>query len=195
LVLKTEAAALCAFIKGRVAKCEALQVFIDAAEAGTSDILVASTSAVCGVTPLQIILIPMPTTRSSRNQAVFVEGDGYRTVATCALDLLGFDDNDDWSADESWERLDNTNIDKMLDFSIRPATAVKYGPIWNKWLEFVCLHEVEVMPPEVRVLEIFIANTADFSGSARVARTAAAAVAHFCALAGLDSPFGFYADG
>jgi hypothetical protein len=112
-------------------------------------------------------------------------------VATRALDLSGIDDNDNCSADESWEHLDNTNVDKMLDSSVRPATAAKCGRIWNRWLEFVCLHEVKVMPPEVRALEIFIADTADFSGSAGVAMTAAAAVAHFSALAGFDLPFGF----
>jgi hypothetical protein len=97
---EAEAAALCAFIKGRVAECKVLQVLIEAAEAGTSNILVASTSAVRGVTPLNILSIPMPTARFLGNQADFVEGDGHRTVATRALDLSGFDDNNDWSADE-----------------------------------------------------------------------------------------------
>jgi hypothetical protein len=87
--------------------------------------------------------------------------------------------------------LDSANVNKMLDSSTRPATAAKYGRIWNKWLEFACFHEVEVMPPEVRALESFIANTADFSGLAGVAMTAAAAVAYFCALAGFDLPFSF----
>jgi hypothetical protein len=53
------------------------------------------------------------------------------------------------------------------------------------------LHDVEVMPPEVRGLEIFISNVAEFSGSGGVATMAAAAVAHFCALEGIQSPFGF----
>jgi hypothetical protein len=46
------------------------------------------------------------------------------------------------------------------------------------------------MPPEVRALEIFIIDTAELSGSADVATTSAAAVAHFCARGGIVSPFG-----
>jgi hypothetical protein len=43
------------------------------------------------------------------------------------------------------------------------------------------------MPPEVRALEIFIVDTAELSGSACMATTAAAAVAHFCAREGIMS--------
>jgi hypothetical protein len=54
---------------------------------------------------------------------------------------------------------------------------------------FSSYHGVDVIPPEVRALEIFLADAAEFSGSAGVALTAAAAVAHFCALDGFKSPF------
>jgi hypothetical protein len=54
---------------------------------------------------------------------------------------------------------------------------------------FSSYHGVDVMPPEIRALEIFLADAAEFSGSAGVASTAAAAVAHFCALEGFESPF------
>jgi hypothetical protein len=47
------------------------------------------------------------------------------------------------------------------------------------------------MPPEVRGLEIFMADLAEFSGSSGVAAMTAAAVTHFCALEGVDSPFAF----
>jgi hypothetical protein len=45
------------------------------------------------------------------------------------------------------------------------------------------------MPPDIRALEILIANTSELTGSAGVATTAAAAVAHFVALEGHQSPF------
>jgi hypothetical protein len=96
-----------------------------------------------------------------------------------------------WSADKSWEKMDDSNVDRLLDSSIRPSTASKYGKIWDKWVTFAAYHETVVMPPYVRALEIFFANTANFSGSTGVATTAAAAVAHFCALEGYESLFVF----
>lgn len=93
----------------------------------------------------------------------------------------------EWSADESWDSMDGSNVDKMLDCSIKPATASKYARIWDKWVTLATFQEVEVMPPEVRALEIFIVDTAELSGSACMATTAAAAVAHFCAREGIMS--------
>jgi hypothetical protein len=99
-------------------------------------------------------------------------------------------EDEGWSADESWEGMDATNVNRMLDSSVKPATAEKYARIWDKWAAFAAFHEVDVMPPEVRRLEIFVVNTSESSGSAGVAATAAAAVSHFCALEGFESPFG-----
>jgi hypothetical protein len=45
------------------------------------------------------------------------------------------------------------------------------------------------MPPEMRGLEIFLVDSAELSGSAGVANSTAAAVAHFCPLEGYHSPF------
>jgi hypothetical protein len=47
------------------------------------------------------------------------------------------------------------------------------------------------MLPEVRALEIFITDSAEFSGSSGVALTAVAPVAHFCALQGFGLPCEF----
>jgi hypothetical protein len=44
---------------------------------------------------------------------------------------------------------------------------------------------VEVLPPDMRALEIFVSDTGEFSGSAGVMNSLAAAVAHFCALEGI----------
>jgi hypothetical protein len=105
---------------------------------------------------------------------------------TAFILLLG---DGEWSTDKPWE--DQSSVQKMLDSSIKPATAVKYGRIWDKWVTLAALQDVEVTPPEFRGLEIFISNVAEFSESAGVATTAAAAVPHFCALEGIESPFGF----
>jgi hypothetical protein len=46
-------------------------------------------------------------------------------------------------------------------------------------------HEVEVLPPDMRALEIFVSDTGELSGSACVVNLLAAAVEHFCALEGM----------
>jgi integrase len=45
------------------------------------------------------------------------------------------------------------------------------------------------MPPDMRALEIFIADSAQLSGSVGVSNVTAAAVAHFCNLEGFPTPF------
>jgi hypothetical protein len=45
------------------------------------------------------------------------------------------------------------------------------------------------MPPDMRALEIFVANLAELSGSVSVSNLAIAAVSHFCNLEGFPSPF------
>jgi hypothetical protein len=98
----------------------------------------------------------------------------------------------DWAPDDGGvNHLDSSSVDRMLASSVKQATASKYGRIWDKWAAFATFHEVEIMPPEVRALEIFIVDSAEFSGSSGVALTAAAAVAHFCALQGFGSPCEF----
>jgi hypothetical protein len=90
----------------------------------------------------------------------------------------------------SWEGMDASNGNRMLNSSIKPATVEKYARIWDKWAAFAAFHEVNVMPPEVLALKIFVVHTAEFSGSAGVAATAAAAVSHFCTFKGFESQFG-----
>jgi hypothetical protein len=71
---------------------------------------------------------------------------------------FGLDDLDDeWSADEAVGEsfLASTSVDKMLSSSVKPATARKYSRIWDKWVAFAASHGVEIMPPDVRALEIF----------------------------------------
>jgi hypothetical protein len=65
-----------------------------------------------------------------------------------SFDLLLEDEG--WSADESWEGMYASNVDRMLDSSVKPATAEKYTRIWDKWLALAAFHKVDVMPPEVR---------------------------------------------
>jgi hypothetical protein len=79
----------------------------------------------------------------------------------------------------------------MLSSSVKPATARKYNRIWDKWLAFAASHGVDIMPPDVRALEIFVADSDEFLGSSGVALTAVAAVAHFSALQGFGSPCEF----
>jgi hypothetical protein len=130
---------------------------------------------------------PPPPPAAQGEQGLETEVVSIVEEPTAFLALL--EDNKGWSADESWEAMDGSNMDKMLASSVKPSTAVKYGHIWDKWVFFATSHHINVMPPEVRALEIFIADTAKLSGSAGVSTMAAAAVAHFCALEGFGSPF------
>jgi hypothetical protein len=85
----------------------------------------------------------------------------------------------------------STSVDKMLSSSVKPATARKYSRIWDKWVAFATSHRVKIMLPDVRALEIFVADSAELSGSSGVALTVVAAVAHFSALQGFGSPCEF----
>jgi hypothetical protein len=74
--------------------------------------------------------------------------------------VMANDEERSWSPDESWRSMDDFNVNKMLDRSVRPATSAKYGCMWDRWVAFASYHGVKVIPPEVRALEIFIADTA-----------------------------------
>lgn len=85
--------------------------------------------------------------------------------------------------------LDGSNVDRMLVNSVKATTLKQYSRMWDKWATFASLHGLKVIPPKPRSLEIFIADSAEFSSSAAMAQMACAAVTHFCALAGVSSPF------
>jgi hypothetical protein len=85
--------------------------------------------------------------------------------------------------------MDDSNVDKMLEKSVKKSTLDKYGRAWDKWSIFATYHGVDVVPPDMRAFEIFVANTAELSGFAGVASMSAAAITHFGALEGVQSPF------
>jgi hypothetical protein len=142
-----EACYLCDFIKFKMAELAALKASM-APTAGPSWL----------ATPPPP---PPPPPAAQGEQGLETEVVTLVEEPTAFLALL--EDNEGWSADESWEAMDGSNVDKMLASSVKPSTAVKYGHIWDKWVVFATSHHVDVMPPEVRALEIFIADTADLS--------------------------------
>jgi integrase len=85
--------------------------------------------------------------------------------------------------------MDDSNVDKMLEKSVKKSTLAKYGRAWDKWSIFATYHGVDVVPPDMQALAIFVANTAKLSGSAGVASMSEAAITHFSALEGVQSPF------
>jgi hypothetical protein len=91
--------------------------------------------------------------------------------------------------DDDDATLDGTNVELMLEKSVKPSTREKYSCLWDKWVAFSIFHGLSMMPPEMRGLDIFLVDSADLSGSAGVANSTAAAMAHFCALEGYHSPF------
>jgi hypothetical protein len=104
--------------------------------------------------------------------------------APCRGDNDGPDDSD--SPDDDSNVPNDSNVDRMLENSVKLATLVKYSRAWDK-----SYYDLEVMPPEVRGLEIFLADLAELTGSSGVTSMTAFAVTHFCALEGFDSPFAF----
>jgi hypothetical protein len=68
-------------------------------------------------------------------------------------------DNDDAT-------LDGTNVELMLEKSVKPFTREKYSRLWDKWVAFSIFHGLSTMPPEMRGLKIFLVDSADLSGSA-----------------------------
>jgi hypothetical protein len=99
------------------------------------------------------------------------------------------EDEDDVPSGRTIDEADDSNVDRMLLSSVKPATLRKYSGHWDKWAVFALAYDVDVMPPDMRGLEIYIADLAEISGSAGVANLAAASVAHFCACEGFPSPF------
>jgi hypothetical protein len=132
---EAEAASLCKLIKSNVTEFEVLQAQLDALEAvevgGTACTLGTEVNAV-----KRVEVIPLPDAKDMRSAgpSSVVRAspvvDIERTMAA-SFDFSAFN-NDEWSANKSWDRMDKTNVDKMLLF--RPATGSNYWRIWNNWL-------------------------------------------------------------
>jgi hypothetical protein len=121
-----EAAALCAFIKERVAEYKLLQMQLEecvaASQPGPSGISRIPSKAVDEIIEVPEVLdfattdIPIP--------------EDVRYPAEFGLDDL----DDKWSANEAVgdSFLGSSSMDKMLSSSVKPATARKYSRIWDK---------------------------------------------------------------
>jgi hypothetical protein len=183
-----EAAALCAFIKERVAEYESLQIQLEkcvaAPQPGPSGTPRMRPKAV----DHEVVVHEVPEVLDLATTDIPIPDD-VRYPSEFGLDDL----DDNWSADEAVGEsfLASNSVDKMLSCSVKPATARKYSRIWDKWVAFAASYGVEIMPPDIRALEIFVADSAEHSGSSGVALTAVAAVAHFSALQGFGSPCEF----
>jgi hypothetical protein len=68
------------------------------------------------------------------------------------------DDNavDKPELDASTEYMDDSNVNKMLEKSVKKSTLAKYGRAWDKWSIFATYHGVDVVPPDMQALEIFV---------------------------------------
>jgi hypothetical protein len=82
--------------------------------------------------------------------------------ALCRGDNDRPDDSD--SPDDS-NVPNDSNVDRMLENSVKSATLVQYSRVWDKWAHFASYYDLEIMPPEVRGLEIFLADLAELTGS------------------------------
>jgi hypothetical protein len=208
LVIAAEAARLSELITTQLAELEAIEAVIsieDREEAGSSNYRSSMTSAnglilmspssrtaVVASTPVR------PGSAPQKLQGMMSLTDGwngsvYPTPATVGTffseDKPGYENFRMVTEDDDASSMDAANVDEMLTRSVKPSTMTKYSRLWDKWVAFADYHEVETMPPDPRGLEIFIADSAKLSGLAGVANLTAAAVAHFIALEGYESPF------
>jgi integrase len=72
--------------------------------------------------------------------------------------------------DSEANSLDGSNVDRMLEKSVKAWTLQKYSRSWDKWAYFATYHKVEVMLPDMGALEIFLADLAELSGSLRFSK-------------------------
>jgi hypothetical protein len=173
LAMAREAASLCSSIQVQLAELAAMEAAgATEIEAGSSGMVSSpsapGTSTAATITPVRARAMKTSTPLRPSSE---VEGDyeDFGTVTDATLD--------------------GTNVELMLGRSLKPSTREKYSRLWDKWVAFSIFHELSTMPPEMRGLEIFLVDSAELSGSAGVANSTAAAVAHFCALEGYHSPF------
>jgi hypothetical protein len=184
-----EAAALCAFIEAQVLEYENLQEQLESLAQAQNDAIKAGPSA---ISQEKAALLADEFTADVLLPAIQLPGEIQVAPVKPLYEVenLVIDGAVDWAPDDGRvDHFDSTSVDRMLALRVKPATGSKYGRIWDKWAAFATFHEVEIMPPEVRALEIFIVDSAEFFGSSGVALTAAAAVAHFCALSGSPCEF------
>jgi hypothetical protein len=179
LAMAREAASLCSSIQVQLAELAAMEAAgateIKAGHSGMAPSLSApGTSAAATITPVRARVTRATKTSTPIRPSSEVEGD-YEDFGTVT--------------DDADATLDGTNVELMLERSVKPSTREKYSRLWDKWVAFSIFHELSTMPPEMRRLEIFLVDSAELSGSTGVAYSTAAAVAHFCALEGYHSPF------
>jgi hypothetical protein len=77
--------------------------------------------------------------------------------------LSKFEDFGSVSDDGDASVLDGTAVEEMLKKSVKTSTLDKYSRLWDKWACFASAHEVDLMSPDMRALEIFIVDTADLA--------------------------------
>jgi hypothetical protein len=60
----------------------------------------------------------------------------------------------EWSqhhdGDSEVDSLDGSNVNRMLEKSVKASTLQKYSRSWDKWAHLATYHSVEVMPPDMR---------------------------------------------
>jgi hypothetical protein len=111
-----EARYLCDFIEYKMAELAALK---------------ASTAPTAGPSWLAAPPPPPPPPPAAQGeQGLETEVASIVEEPTAFLALL--EDDKGWSADESWEAMDGSSVDKMLALSVKPLTAATYGRIWDK---------------------------------------------------------------
>jgi hypothetical protein len=190
LAMAREAASLCSSIQVQLAELAAMEA------AGATEVETVASSS--GIEPWPSVpgTSAAATITPARGGGGTTSARATRATKTSTpirpsseVEDEGYYENFGTVTDDNDATLDGTNVELMLEKSVKPSSREKYSRLWDKWVAFSIFHGLSTMPPEMRGLEIFLMDSADLSGSAGVANSTAAAVAHFCALEGYHSPF------
>jgi hypothetical protein len=190
LVMAAEASRLSELIRTQLAELEAIEAVIaieDREAAGSSNYRSPMTSsdglilmspalrtAVVASTPVG------PGSPPPKLQGMMSLTEGWNGSAYPTPDTVGtffsedeprYEDFGMVTEDDDASSMDAANVDEMLKRSVKPSTMSKYSRLWDKWVAFADYHEVETMPLDPRGLEIFIADSAELSGSAGFANS------------------------
>jgi hypothetical protein len=142
-----EAAALCAFIEAQVLEYETLQEQLDSMVQAQNDAVKARPPV---ISQEKAALLADERTADVLLPAVQLPVEVQEVPAEPLYEVenLVIDGAVDWAPDDGGvNHLDPTSVDRMLASSVKPATASKYGRIWDKWAAFAAFQEVEIMPP------------------------------------------------
>jgi hypothetical protein len=124
---------LCAELEAKLLEIEEIEAVLD-----PENEVAEATGSTLSVDDLQI---SQPGTSGARTSTPAGANQLVASVFSGPIDWTQDDDDED-----SDDPMDGSNVERMLERSIKPSTLSKYARSWDKWVQFSTYHEVDVMP-------------------------------------------------